>query len=663
MFKSIKIKLIVYFTILVVLISGGLGIVASTSSINALQKTVDEDLMEISKAYSENIETEIVKAETIMDGIANRNAIKSWDWNQQKKAMQYEVERHEIFEDMFIVDKNGEAHFMNEEKANVSERTYFKEAMQGNFYFSDLLYSDVTGDLEFFVSAPIKGNSIEGAVVGFVRAEYLSDAIKDIQLKSTGGVFIVNDKGTTIAHKDIEVVKRQENIIEIAKENKELAQLSKVIENMMGCKSEAKSYIYSGETYYCGYSPIGDTGWSLAVRAPEKELLADVFNLRNNLIYMIVVAIVIAIIVAYFIGHMFAKPIKIVTKHAMTLSNLDFTAKIPEKFIKYKDEIGDLARAFKIITENTKNVIVDIQGSSNKLFDSSTQLSDNINQNVSSSAEVAKAIEGIAIGATSQAQEAEGAVRELSTLGDLIIGSKDVALDVNTSTKEVVDLTEKGKDILEKLEKEFGLNLEIVGQVKNNTEELEEESESVVDILNIISNVASQTNLLALNASIEAARAGEAGKGFAVVAEEIRKLAEETEDATGKISRILGTMTNKIITTNENMNKVDKIVGNVNTYLAETVVSYDNIKDSMRELMQQFNKLEKALEDVEENKTKTFTAIESISAVSEESAASTQQVNASVEEGNASMEEMTRASDEVTTIADEMKTTIEKFII
>ncbi|MCT4507770.1 MAG: methyl-accepting chemotaxis protein [Tepidibacter sp.] len=663
MFKSIRFKLIAYFSAIIILISGGLGIIASISSLEALQKTVDEELIEISRAYSKYIESELIKVETIMDNIANRNAIESWDWIQQKKAMQYEVERNDIFADMFIVDKNGNAHFTNEKEADVSERKYFKEAMQGKPYFSDLIFSDVTGELEFFVSAPIKGNGIEGVVVGFVKAEYLSNAIKNIKLKSTGGAFIVNDKGTTIAYKDIEAVKRQDNIIQIAKEDKGLTELAGVIERMISGESATEEYTYKGETYYCGYHPIGNTGWSIAVRAPEKELLTDVLNLRKNLIFIIIVAIIIAIIITYYIGSMFVKPISLAIQHAITLSKLDLTTKVPDKFMKSKDEIGDLGRAFHTISENTKDIIIEIQESSTNLLHSSIQLSNRINENGVTAQEVANAVEGIAIGATSQAQEAESAVRELSRLGELITKSQSTATEVNNSTQDVKKVTLNGKDTLEKLKKEFGINIDIAAQVKNNTQELEEQSKSIVDILNIISNIASQTNLLALNASIEAARAGESGKGFAVVAEEIRKLAEETENATGDISNILGTMTNKIKVANENVDKAGKIVGNVNIYLEETVESYDIIDNSMKGLMEQFKDLVHALEKIDKNKIKTFTAIESISSISEESAASTQEVNASVEEQTASMEEMATASEELAGIANKMKDIIGKFKI
>ncbi|MCT4605567.1 MAG: methyl-accepting chemotaxis protein [Marinisporobacter sp.] len=661
MFKSIKFKLIAYFASIIVLISGGLGGMASNSSITALQGTVDEELVEIARAYSKYIESELTKAETIMEGIANRNAIKSWDWKQQKEAMKFEVGRNKIFAGMFIIDQEGNAHDISEKTANVKDRRYFKEAMKGKAYFSDLLFSEAIGKLEFFVAAPIKGDGIEGVVVGYVEPEYLSNAIKNIKLKSSGGAFIVNNKGTTIAHPDIEAVKRQDNIIEIAQNNNELIQLAEIIEKMIMGERGTKGYIYKGNTYYSGYHPIGNTGWSIAVTAPEKELLADVFKLRNNLIWMSVGMIIFAIIIIYFIGNVFVKPIILATEHAMTISKLDLTKKVPEKFMRSKDEFGDLGRAFHIISENMKKDVVEIQEYATELTNSSQILSDTINENAMAMEEVAKSVEGIAMGANIQAQESEGAVRELSELGGLITKSQQVAKEVDDSTNQMKREILNGKDMVEKLKMEFELNIEISGKVKNNTEELADQSKSIVDILCTISNIASQTNILALNASIEAARAGEVGRGFAVVADEIRKLAEETENATGNISRILGTMTDKIKITNNNVDKAGKIVGNVNGYLDETVISYDSIENATKTVIVQFEKLVNALKRIDENKIKTFTAIENISMVSQESVGSTEEVNASTEEQKISMEEMIRSSEELGRIASSMKKNIENF--
>ncbi|GMQ60598.1 methyl-accepting chemotaxis protein [Vallitalea sediminicola] len=661
MFKSIKFKLMAYFTIIIIVISGGVGIMACVSSINALHKTVDNELIELARGYSSYIESEISIAKATMNGIANRNVIKSFDWNEQKKAICDEVDKNKIFAGMFIVDKNGMAHFTNGKTASVNDRTYFKEAMKGNTYFSDLIFSDIMGGVEFFVASPIKNNGIEGVVVGFVKPQYLSNSINDIILNTSGGAFIVDAKGNTIAHSNMDIVLKQENILnDEIDDSKELA---KVIGNMISGEADTDEYVYEGNTYYCGYHPIGETGWSIAVKALKGDLLADVINLRRNLICMIIIALIIAIGLVYFIGNLFSKPIILATKHAVTMSKLDLTKKVPDKFLKRTDEIGDLARAFNVITENVKAIMKDIQEYALDLEDSSIKLSDAINENTATSEEISKAVEVIADGVTMQARQSDSVVRELSQLGNLIIESQELAQEVNSGTNQVKDVNIKGRKIIEKLKKEFESNIEVTNKVNSNTVELADQSKSIENILVAISNIANQTNLLALNATIEAARAGEEGKGFAVVAEEISKLADDTKEATEDISKILNKMTNEIEITNNNMNEAGEIVGNVDRYLDKTVSTYDIIENSTKTVIDLFKELNKALLQISENKDKSFSFVEEISGIIQESAASTEEVNASVEEQTASMEEIAKSSERLADIAITMEKLSEKFTI
>jgi methyl-accepting chemotaxis protein len=647
---------------IIVLISSSIGLIASKSSTKALQKTVNEDLVEHAKAYSTYIDSEILNAKTIMDGIANRNALKSWNWDEQYEAMKYEVARNKIFSDMFVVNKNGDAQCITGSEANVSNREYFKQAMKGNTYFSNLLYSESLKEFIFFVSAPIKGNNVEGTVVGCIKAEYLSNAIKDISLKN-GRAFIINNEGTTIAHPDINRVLEQDNLIEMAKSDSKLKQFSEVINNMIKGEQGTDRYVYQGIKYYCGYYPIGDTGWSIAITALEDKIFEEVFHLRRNLCIMIMVAIILAIIINYYAGNKFVKPIILATNHATIMSKLDLTTNVPPKFLKREDEIGNLAKSFDIITDNLKIIIKEIQNSALELNNSSKDLTSSINENAISVEEISETIKVITIGATQQAEEADNTVRELSNLGDLITESQEIAEDVNISTNSVKEVNLQGKEIIEKLKNEFDLSLQVTQEMKNNTNDLEIQSKSINSILDTISKIASQTNLLALNASIEAARAGEAGKGFAVVAEEISKLAEDTEKSTGNISKILETMTNKIEITNCNMEKAEKIVENVNMYIEETVTSYDIIENKTKELIILFTRLNNALKEIDENKINAFSCIENISEVCHESASSTEEVNASVEEQAVIIEQIAKSSERLSEIASLMEKLVEKFKI
>ncbi|GMQ61619.1 methyl-accepting chemotaxis protein [Vallitalea maricola] len=661
MFKSIKFKLMAYFTIIIIVVSGGVGIMACMSSINALHKTVDNELIELAKGYSSYIESEISIAKATMNGVANRNVIKSWDWNEQKKAIFAEVDKNKMFAGMFIVDKNGMAHFTNGKTTNVSERTYFKEAMRGNTYFSDLIFSDIMGGIEFFVASPIKNNGIEGVVVGYVKPQYLSNSIKDIIVSTSGGAFIVDEKGNTIADNNMDIVLKQDNVLNNQEDGTE--QLAKVVETMIKGEAGTDEYVYEGNTYYCGYHPIGNSGWSIAVKALKSDLFADVIKLRKNLICITSISLIIAIALVYFIGKLFTKPIILATKHAVTMSKLDLTEEVPEKFLKKTDEIGDLARAIHVIAENVKDVMKDIQEHAFNLKDSSIKLSDAINENTATSEEISKAVEVIADGATTQARQSDSVVRELSQLGALITESQELAQEVNTGTIKVKDVNLKGREIIDKLKKEFQLNIDVAKKINSNTHELADQSKLIENILVTISSIANQTNLLALNATIEAARAGEAGKGFGVVAEEISKLADDTKQATEEISDILNKMTNEIEITNKNMNEAGEIVGNVDRYLDKTVSTYDIIENSTGDVIELFKQLNEALIQISENKDKTFSFVEKISGVTQESAASTEEVNASVEEQTASMEEITKSSEKLADIAITMEKLSEKFTI
>jgi methyl-accepting chemotaxis protein len=644
-----------------ILISTVFGIMGFNYSIKVIHNTVDEELNELTKAYSDNINELIIERKEFIERLSYMNGIRSMDWETQKVILKNEIENNEKFKDIFIVDKNGNAKFLDGTRINIADNKYFKEAINGNVYFSDLITDIKNKTLNLFTSAPIKNGSIDGVIVGIPDGIVLRNKINNIKIKENGKAFIINSKGTVIAHPDIQVVIRQENIIEKAKTDSQFIQLAKIVENMIKGKSGVNEYVYEGNKYQCGYHPVGDTGWSIAIKVPEKELIEEILRFRKNAIIFFVIVNIIAIGIIYFVGSVLIKPIILVTKHAKIMSELDLTTKVPDKYLRAKDEIGDLARAFYTISENTKKVITEIHSASNKLTISSKKLFDIINENTITADEIAKEIEMIATGANEQAGESKSAVTELSQLGELIVELQKTGKEVNESSSKVQEVTQNGKDTVERLKEEFDLNVEIAGKVKHNTQELADQSKSIVDILNTISSIASQTNLLALNASIEAARAGESGRGFAVVAEEIKILAEETENATKNISNILGTMTNKINITDDSMNRSSVVINNVNKYLNKTINSYDVIQSSTKEVTEELEKLMYAFDIISKNKIKTFASIESILDLSQQSAASTKEVNASVEEQTISMENMAKSSEELALIATVMDDSIRKF--
>ncbi len=164
-----------------------------------------------------------------------------------------------------------------------------------------------------------------------------------------------------------------------------------------------------------------------------------------------------------------------------------------------------------------------------------------------------------------------------------------------------------GAKLAKELSKKAANSLTASETMKQSAVQLQQKTDEVRSITNIILNISSQTNLLALNASIEAARAGEAGKGFAVVADEIRGLAEQTKNATVNIASILDTLVQQA------QEVSDQIDGNVSVTESQGKL--------IEETSEQFTKIQSIIESVEADISEIHNQIADISKANNELAA------------------------------------------
>lgn len=203
----------------------------------------------------------------------------------------------------------------------------------------------------------------------------------------------------------------------------------------------------------------------------------------------------------------------------------------------------------------------------------------------------------------------------------------------------------------------------VSAQIIDDINSLNEDMKEIKNITNLIAGISEQTNLLSLNAAIEAARAGEAGRGFAVVAEEVKKLADQSKDASVMISSIIQRIQTKTEITVDAANRSSSIVGKQMEAVYETDNSFKTIFSSMEAISQMIKEVENSLKVVLDSKTIVMSTMENVSAVSEEAAATSEEVAASTEEQIASAQALSALAEELSSMAEELEKTISQFKI
>ena len=263
--------------------------------------------------------------------------------------------------------------------------------------------------------------------------------------------------------------------------------------------------------------------------------------------------------------------------------------------------------------------------------------------------------------------------KQLAIVNQVTENSKEIAQMIynasefaNKANNEAVHSTKLSLDAGSAVEKVVTTMKEIEGNteqtsVKLNT--LAEKSQQIGDIISVITNIASQTNLLALNAAIEAARAGEQGKGFAVVADEVRKLAEQSNNAAGKVGDIIREIQMDIDSTSTSF----KLVKN---YVANGVEVTRNAGGFIKEIVETFGVTAKQILEIQsilQSTASNSQTVQSITLKSQEMAHTTsfitEQIAAATEEQNASIQEINSNIEVITQLSEQIKQLIASAIM
>ncbi|WFA91494.1 methyl-accepting chemotaxis protein [Bacillus subtilis] len=385
---------------------------------------------------------------------------------------------------------------------------------------------------------------------------------------------------------------------------------------------------------------------------------------HKGLIYtalLVAASILISIFIWLYITRNIVKPIIRMKESANHIAEGDLSNDM--EALNSKDELGDLNEALQKMVGNLRDIVGYSKDISSRVLSSSQVLATATNETRSGSKHITETMNEMAEGSEQQAQDAVTIAESMNEFTESIDKAYNHGITISDTSQNVLELAVSGNENMATSLQQMKTIHHIVQEAVHKVRSLEQHSQDINKLVQVINGIAEQTNLLSLNAAIEAARAGESGKGFAVVAEEVRKLADGVSDSVQDITRIVnGTQQeiHSVITYLESsFTEVEKGTEN----LTDTGQAMQHIKQSVTHVADSIKEVTDGLKLLTNQSITINQSIENIASVSEESAAGIEETFSITEQSAHSMDQVLLNAEELEQLANELNAKMDQFTI
>jgi len=640
-----------------------LGIAVSTiisyvKSKNAIEDIIKDNMNQITSLSSAQLSTWIAD---VKDEVERWSEIDTYQSNLAIVAsgntdfvevvnnqISQEQEQGSYYEFIGIADLQGSNVFRssnNSELMKVADKEFFKKAVKGETYISDIYKSETSSKPVFVVACPMQGidefgfastSEIIGVIYGIVDFEYFATSYLDkIDIGETSTGYVLNKKGIVVSHKDTSLIFTTDaNTLDFGK-------------IMIEQKDGIISYAFQGVDKFTSFRTLSDTGWLVALSIDADEVFAPIKNI-GYIILIIGIIIIVALAAGMWITTdiLIIKPIEKVSEGLKDIAQGegDLTVRLP---VTSDDEVGELSKWFNTFMEKLLAIIKEIGGNADTLTASSADLS-GLSGNMSEGADnmsaksntVATAAEEMSTNISSIA----AAMEQASTnMGLVATAAEQMTATIN----EIARNSESARSIT-------GSAVSQAGDATKKIDELGKGAQEIGKVTETITEISEQTNLLALNATIEAARAGEAGKGFAVVANEIKELARQTAEATQDIKDRINKIQSSTSGAVTQVEGISTVINDVNEIVSTIATAVEEQSVTTREIAGNVSQASGGIQEVSEN-------IAQLSTVAGEIARDIADVNQSSNDMSNSSSHVDMRSQELSKLAAQLKDMVGKF--
>ena len=422
-----------------------------------------------------------------------------------------------------------------------------------------------------------------------------------------------------------------------------------------------------GKLYFGYYIPVYQKGEK---SAPVGMVFAGIeknktlYSVLQTVFYMIVVVFIIAIVgmvgsalLANSVSNALNKGIECVEEVAT--GNLKVS--LNSKHLVRQDEVGDLTRAIDRLMKDLRKMIGDINSSTNMLITASDTLEQSSKQAVDGMEQVLSAVDTITFEAESQADDTKTASENVVCMGNLITETDSEAVVLNQSADNMMASSDKSNSAITELRSTNKEVTDVVCEISKLAEQTNESAAAIREASGLISEIAGQTSLLSLNASIEAARAGESGKGFAVVADEIKKLAEQSNDASGNIDEVVNTLFINSEHVVQAMQKMQEVIESQNQRIVNTEESVADVINQIQTSIQSIRGIEGKTQELEQIRKEVIDMITGLSDIAEHNVNSTKETRTVIVDISEHFRDVEQSAENLRNTADILEQNIRNF--